>query len=344
VRSRAKERTAILIGVAVTAVGCSALFSLDGHEAAVSPDGASDGFTPPPPHDGEVVDATDAAASADADAEAHVPTCGLADGFDTVASIPELASGLPTTRPTLTDDERTLYFSRLVVGTPSSYDIFVVTRPSVDVAFGAPARVSVSTTASDELGVALFRRSGLFYEVGPPASDRNLWRSTLPLDGGDFAPGTQLPSTPEAGALNSSDDDGDPFVTEDAGAIYFSSSRPVDGGQSATRVFRAPLGASGTPGDPVLVLDEQGFSTSRPVVTSDELGMLYTRFTANTDAIFVTTRTSVGVPFPPGKLILPQPPPSRQSPGWLSLDHCRLYFQRDVGGTAQIFLATRTPR
>jgi hypothetical protein len=247
--------------------------------------------------------------------------------------------------PRLSHDELTMYFhgygGALNDGSVN-FDLYQATRPSKSAGFGTPARLAVSTGATEAQPSVSNDGLTLFFEKTFSPGVGHLWSATRASTSVEFGAAAGLAIPPAS--LVVTDPDGRPFVTGDGAELWFSSIRI--GGLGGFDLYAAPKNGS-TFGTPVLQSslsspDTDQFATLSAdrltvYLASDRPGAL-----GGTD-IWVAHRTSTGDAFLTPVLVPELNSTASDSPGWLSADNCRLYMESNRGGTSDLYLAERKP-
>jgi len=185
--------------------------------------------------------------------------------------------GEPQTRPWLSGDRLRLYFGSSRATGTSRLELFVATRASTGVSFGAPAAIAslnLPTSSSAAISLTSDELTAVFEsDRSGGAGGTDLWIATRTSRTGAFS--TVQPLT----VLSSAFRDGSPELAPDGRTIYFESDRPGGSGGTdvwtATRdsvgaVFSAPvdfsaINSAGTDSHPALSADTQElyFSSDR---------------------------------------------------------------------------------
>jgi hypothetical protein len=228
--------------------------------------------------------------------------------------------------PRLTRNELTLYFATDRMS-PGSVQIWQAGRVEVGAAFcytvgilpfswwnGGLGSPSLSPTVTgDGLGGAL-----TMYLESTRTGRSEIYLTTSPYL-------TGLWSDPQVYF----DESGGPYVMPSGRVLYFHSSRfgNTDIFRVSTDTF-APVGGINSPYDDL-----------RPVVTEDELTIYFASSRPDPDArggwdIWVATRGSAEADFGTPSVVRELSTEQSESPGWISPDGCRLYFDR--GGSTTI--------
>ena len=325
----------VMLG-ALLAGGCGLISGADDLRTGPGVDEPLDASLDSPSADGHVDEPLDASAALDAtpavdtgaDA-APPPRCDIAKPF----GAPELVGGLKATPGndigfTLSPDETTIYFSSDRPGGAGGYDLYSATRADADQPFSAIAAFTALNTTADERhpsvtadGLALVFRTS----AAGGAGDLLIARRTSTAASFD-AP---LPLA----AVNSSNDESDPFVTPSGDALYLLSNRGPTGIYVSARVgqgFGAPL--------PLPLLAGR----SDPTLSDDELTMFIgSGATGPAQDIAVVTRSAKNAPFGAATTVAVLNSASADQPDWLSPDGCRLYLSSTRSGTYGIYVAIR---
>ena len=239
----------------------------------------------------------------------------------------------------LTPDELTIYFYSDRSG---NADIFTATRASRTATFGTPlAAAGVNTTASEAWPTLTADGLTMFFEStrSGPYQVLVATRTTLVAQ---FSAGAPVAN------LNAGPTDGQPFVLPDESALYFVTNRT--GTSGGLDLYRAARGVGGQFGVPAPVSTVNTPSNEyAPVATSDELAIYFSSnragsLTKGNSDIWMARRASPTANFDPPVDVQELNTPDEEWPDWMSPDRCRMYFTRNVSGTARtIYVAERSP-
>lgn len=243
--------------------------------------------------------------------------------------------------------------------------VFLATRSSRTAPFASPLRLDIlQLQQSMPHGGCAYPnitddKQKIYYEtfcsVGTPPDNAALplCRSTR-VDGGAFSIGLAALwlGANEPGPFGMGEAYGDGFVTSDAGAYYFLG--PDDGGADAGyRMLvghhpisdAAPYAATFDGIEPLVVPHDPATIVDNPVVTSDELTIFVsTRSAADpVQHIAFATRATTSDPFGPLTQLHELDSAEGEYPSWISVDRCRLYMTRKVGGQWDLYVASRAP-
>ena len=202
------------------------------------------------------------------------------------------------------------------------------TRADADQPFSAIATLTALDTAADERhptvtadGLALIFRTS----AAGGAGDSPIARRT------STAASFDAPSP--LAAVNSSDDESDPFVTPSGDALYLLSNRGPTGIDVSARVGQG-FGAA----VPLPLL----LGRSDPTLSADELTMFVgLGATGPAQDIDVVTRSAKNAPFGAATSVPILNNNAADQPDWLSPDGCRLYLSSTRSGTYGFYVATR---
>jgi Tol biopolymer transport system component len=249
----------------------------------------------------------------------------------------------------LSADELTMYFaSNRDNNDSANLDLYVVTRQNRGVSFSLNAVTNLNLLGAS----ASSSPNTLGWEARPSLTldGLTLYATTRTGTGRFHIAIAQRSRTnesfgplTEAAVLNSTADDGDPYVLPTQEAMYFSSSRGgtsdmyraqrVGDQYSAPELLRGPVNSSAA-------------EESHPVVTPDELTLYFNSDRAGKpfSNIYVATRArkedDFGEPTPLDSLNTP----GYDSPNWISEDNCVLYFhstRTETGAQYDLFSAIR---
>lgn len=295
------------------------------------------GISPPPDAGTPPAPAEDA--GTDAGPKIPATTCAASAPFDDPNPLPSVheldvfSDGVPS----LTSDEKTIYFSRRERSDDASETIVRATRESIAMPFGPPAKVTSTDGTSTGFDAAI-SRDGLtlawfVHSIAQP-TPRIFFGARAPMADA-FAP---------AGAFSSgvsSNADVGPRFGPDL-TLYFTL---IPRGQSQGFLYQASRSEGGVYGTAKPVPGLANMQPSSFIVASggllayftlpgpDGSGDIFhaTRATADADWTDVTRVPELSTN---GHL---------EVPGFLSDDRCRLYFQSDRSQGNRIWLATRKP-
>jgi hypothetical protein len=136
------------------------------------------------------------------------------------------SSGFIDSGPTLSRDQRVLYFSSERDGTA---DIYVTTRPAADAAspWSAPQRVTaLNVSDKREEGPRISEDGLVIYFASDRSGNFDLFYATRPSTSDAF--GVPVPIT----ELNTQDPESDPWVSPDGKTIYFARINPITNASS----------------------------------------------------------------------------------------------------------------
>jgi hypothetical protein len=330
----------------------------DGATADASPDAPS---IDAGPGDATALDAADAAPTDSTVTDAPVdsgfdvavsdagPLCAIDAAFTSLTLVAGGVNSLADEwQATLLPDERTIYFGRGTWGGP--FDIYIATRDGLDAGFGDASIVAnVSTLDAAQVGATITSDGGTLYVDDYASGARHVMVATA-TDGG-FGVATLVTE------LQSTGEDGTPFVLPSGDVIYFMSFAKWRGdGDGGFDVYRSEksLGGDFQKPAPVPVINGGNLVfDGYPVVTSDELNVYFGSGRGKggyeTD-VYVATRASTSQDFGTPTLVKELATSAQNNfPVWLSPDRCRLYFASDrsssapTTGTVDLWLAERSP-
>lgn len=144
------------------------------------------------------------------------------NGFDMVNAMG--GAGADHYDPFFANDGKTLYFAPDPMG-PDRQHIWIATRPALNAAFGAPARVPVingdnNTVGDSDPALSPDERVIVFASTRPGGKGQgDLYYATRASRDVNFGPPDPIPM------VNHSADDGDPMLSRDGCDLYFSSAR-----------------------------------------------------------------------------------------------------------------------
>jgi hypothetical protein len=261
--------------------------------------------------------------------DAAIVGCDLVAPFGAAVAIAELNTSASESDPRLTHDELTMYFTRISGSTAD--DIWVATRSSKTAPFGAPTKLAIDTTGSENTATVTGDDLTLYFTTSRSTPGPAIFMATRPSTSVDFGTATNVSSinVSSTGSYRS------PYVMPDGLGLYFDSDVGATAGGpcggSCTDIFRA---TATTPGS--FTLDTGAFvnvNTSdvetNAVVTIDELTLYFYSDHAGVPHVWRATRASKSAPFG-----TPSPSFELDStltlPGWISDDGCRLYISKEI--------------
>jgi hypothetical protein len=330
---RSRARTGALLIASSTLVACAAVLGL--------PDPTLDDASGPGDPSGEASadgSLTGEASAADAGAEASGRDANVDAGACdhaapwSIVRLDALASSGDDDMPSLTADEQTIYFRRGPADGQGG-QIMVAQRTDGGIGFANPAPVAIAPNGGAVAPCVTGDGTLLYYSRLQGGQTFNIVSKTLP--GG--------PEQVEQGLL--------------AGEPRFCGSFAADGSMTlwqqspttniATYLRASRIGSTLQKPEPV-----PGFASSattfgaRPVVSSDQLTIFYqaTGTAAAGPDIYTADRLTTAAPFTNHTVVPGLSSPAFDTPGWLSLDGCRMYFSSTRQGGAgghDLYLASR---
>jgi WD40 repeat protein len=279
------------------------------------------------------------------DASADGP-CNLGAGWLEPVPLNSVNSPVNDQRPTLSADELTIYFSsrRGSAGADAGASrIFVATRPDNRTdSFGEPVALSpvVNQPDVDTVGASLSNdRRRLYFSAGGAGAPHILYEATHAqvADTSWAAATLKALGDPDGGVIDFS-----PFIATD-GTLYFAR----NGTPPNYDVHRAdPDGANGfkTPSRIAELASAQ--DDSDPTLSPDNLTIYFSSSRPGSLDIDIwsATRTTTTSGFPPPTRVAELSSPTRDAPGWVSPDGCRMYLASDRPGgrgLLDIFVASK---
>jgi len=252
------------------------------------------------------------------------PTCNLAMPFGAPKPYTELNTSAWETGSHLSPDELTVWFQRRSSATSNDGEIYIATRTDKALAFGTPKKVTELNSSVAE-GAPSVRGDGLLLFMGSDRSGSDgldIWKSSR----GSTASAWATPVN--AGNINTSYGEDDPFLLQDGRALYWDSRR----GQ-AGNIYRASVDSFGNTGSAVTVgtTINTDAKESEPVVTLDELTIYFAR-TGSTKAIYVAKRTSATGAWGSSSAVSELNSSADENPDWISADGCHITFSSDRSG------------
>jgi hypothetical protein len=165
----------------------------------------------------------------------------------------------------------------------------------------------------------------LVYNSASPASD--LYVTTRASKTDMFAAGTPI------AALNTASREASPMLDRSESRLYFSRYAPTVG---TVEVAPWPGPTSSQ------TISELAFGDIiyGATLSADE-GTIYFSRGAPSTAIYVAERADTTAPFGTPVVVAELDSPGSETPTWLSIDQCRLYFESDRSGTFRVYVAER---
>jgi len=247
--------------------------------------------------------------------------------------------------PSISPDERTIYFDSGRAGTLGGSDIWYASRGSGSGPFGTPQNLGTVNSAFDEEDVEIAADGLTVYF----ASDRtgglgnlDLWYATRTSTGQSFGAPQNLVE------LSTSSLDRDPAASADGLALFFASSRPGGSGGNDIWVATRP-NATAPFGTPVNVSEVNSSSgDDNPAISSDGLELYFTSGRPGGSGsydLWVARRSAVTLPFDPPENLNVLNTTALDADPTISGDGLALYFASTrtggIGG-ADIYVATRS--
>jgi Tol biopolymer transport system component len=273
--------------------------------------------------------------------DAPPPRCDPAKAFGAPVSITELNSGGDDSGLTLSGDELTAVFASSRAGGVGGQDLYVSQRATRTAPWGAPSLLAgVNTTAQEGRPSLSGDGLTLYAEFLLNAnSTYDIVRATRASTANAFG------ALSVVGVINGTATDAQPWVLPDNSAVYFESTRGVNGDGD----IYVASGAAGSFAAPTLVTGTSLQTTSTegyPVVTQDQLDLYFRsdRAGAGSFDIWLATRTSVAAGFSAPVNVSLLNTNVAEAPTWVSADNCVLYFMRNIGTVASntdLYVATK---
>ena len=261
--------------------------------------------------------------------------CNRARPFGAPVLVPGLTA-VPVEGATLSADELVIYFS--IAASDGKRDLFSASRPSSGDPFGPPVPLSPLNTADDDTCAAVSPSTTELVFVRAATNEAfHLFYASRASPAFPFGPPVKLAT------LSTGGNEITPFLLANGTAMYFTSFRTGTGD-----IYRA--GRSGSSFDPPTLVG--GIATadwdSSPVVTDDELVIIYTSMAGDTNPngferfnIWTASRTSATAPFVNPRRIDALNTAQADAPAWLSRDECRLYLQSSRTGAPRLYVSER---
>jgi len=278
----------------------------------------------------------DAGDDAPADARGDVaedaaqPRCDIAAPFTSITQLSGFTAPEAEYRPTLSDDELSLWFTR------GSGGIWHARRPDRASVFGPSTRLVEIDLADGGVDDLVVSRDGLaLLFIRPVGNQFDIFRATRASTADAFGSVEPVTVLNQPNRMEVAPAFGAP------GEIYFVSNRAGTSDLWVARGGGAPVPVSelNTPAEELGgCLSADGlaiyFASSRT-----DLG------TEGAWDVFVATRPTVTQPFSGVRRVVELATPGWERPGFLSADGCRLYFERWGSSTnSDLWVAERAPR
>lgn len=339
------RRAHVASAYAVCVVGV-VLFACGDLRISLGDDGPADSAPDTPPSDAPIADARgEAARDADADADAMpIRMCPPGSVFVSVKPVAGLET-IDVWSARLSPDEATVYLTiPAAPGTATEFDLYTAGRVAKTSAFGAPTKLSISTSTDDYWptvspdGKIMFFESGL--RLDGAVSSSRIWfasRATVP---GNFARTildyfASVPETVTEAA---------PYLAASGTKLYWSSIGRA--GSTTLDIWAADMTAAGVVVTPSRVDVSTDRDDSYPVVTDDDAELFFGHDSlTGTDDIYVSVRAPGAAGFtattPVGAAINTT---DAEWSSWVSPDACRLYFirKKETADQARLFVAERS--
>lgn len=287
------------------------------------------------PSDAGVDAADDAPSDAHGDLGAEAAPskrCDIADPFTSITQLSGFTAPEAEYRPTLSDDERTIWFA----ATRGGDGVWSASRPDRASVFGPATRLVELQPADGGVIDPAVSRDGLsLLFIRPMGNQSDIFRATRASTSDAFGSVEPVTILNQPNSMAVAPTFGAP------GEIYFVSNRAGTSDLWVSRGGSAPVPVSelNTPAEELGgCLSADGlafyFASSRT-----DLG------TAGAWDVFVATRPTVTQPFSGVRRVVELATPGWERPGFLSADGCRLYFERWGSSTnSDLWMAERTPR
>jgi Tol biopolymer transport system component len=287
-------------------------------------------------------DPIDAAVALDssADADSSVPRCDPSKAFEAPQVLADLPwmPGVYLANPSLTADERTLYFASSAGSVNGYPDIFVSSRANRDVPFGPVARVDALSSAGSEYHVSVSGDGTLLFIARDEGMGPHILFATKGASGIGNVGRLMFP---DAGGTGSNE--GSPSVRPDGTALYFAingTSESID-----FDIYKVSLPYSGQAPARLAELSSSNADT-HPVLDANEKRIYFAsnRQNAMNVDVWTASRSNTADAFSAPTL---EPnlsaPMTNDYPDWLSPDGCVMYLTRTVPavGGARIYTARK---
>lgn len=284
-------------------------------------------------------------------ADAAPVSCSPTKPFGAPQPISGFATAAWEAAPRLSPDELTMWFEGgggTYTNTINLEQLFVATRTSRTVAFGAATPLAIDTSATYSQMNPTVTSNGLtlFYTFwGSPANEARIWVATRANELTDFTGPAALAGI----ATNQNTSwDSQPFITADGKELWFNSTRTGGGALGGQDIYVAPQTGQ-TYSNPTL---QSALSSSSddwfPILSDDRLTIYIAtnRVGGNgNNDIWRSTRASTQDAFPAPTVVTELNSGNDDLPAWLSPDNCRLYISttRINGDSWDLFMAERAP-
>jgi Tol biopolymer transport system component len=254
----------------------------------------------------------------------HSGTFGTPVLLSTLATLSEDAN------PSLSPDERTIYFSsNRVPGQGRA--IWMATRASGTDDFGAPTLVAELDSAADDRDPEIADDGLTIYWASKRLGNEDLFFATRATTADAFVDQGVLAITGNTASINNT-----PAVTPDELTLLFS--------RGGLDIAFATRPSRGTAFVFDRLVDEVNAAPTdaAPAMSDDGLELFFDSYRTGPDVIYTATRASTSEPFS-APIALTALDPSGLGAGSpeLSADGRRLYFDHDNGTSIDIYVATR---
>jgi len=263
------------------------------------------------------------------------PRCDPTAAFGTPAPVAGLDSAGDELAARLSPDELVVVFA--YASTPGGkLDVYTATRASTTASFGTPAPIGATNSIYDDSFPTLSPDQLLLvFDSDRGASGlSHVYASARASATATFGPPIE--------AIALADGEDHPLLANDTTLYFASATRPGAGMHDLWRAVVDDSGATGTPmavpGAAIDTADDE----DDPVVTPDELALVFVRTTATSSDVLVATRPATDVDFGQPTLITGLAPAgSPVVPTWISPDQCDLYFSSNLAGEQDVYVVTR---
>lgn len=285
--------------------------------------------------DAEATDATDAP-----DATPVTSPCNRAAPFGTAKLVAGIDSAFGEFDARLTPDELTVYFSSNRPGGAGGFDLYTGTRASISDPFSNIRGFAELNSTSDDLSLSLNAGGTVAYFATRRDDDGGLASNIYTASRAN--PGFAFTNVVPAAGINSSPQNYGGFLRPDD-VLWFASGRL---GQGTLGIYTASLPVALEGG--VAARDELNTAagyTTLPVLSADGLTIYFGSSrppTAGGPDIWMATRTSTTAKFVNLKRVDELATPTDDTPCWLSVDECTLYFSNNASGSYKIYQARRS--
>jgi hypothetical protein len=331
------ERVNRALVIVLATSSCGGLLALPDHvldDGTSGDDGVSNGSG------GRAMDAGrgDGALDGGGDAPDPDPPCDP-KGLFAISHLATLGTVDEEEPPTLTDDELTIFFNRRFLA-QNRVELHVATRTTMGEPFGASTPLPSPVLSGAPLGPCVTGDGARLYYSRPEAATLVDIVSAPRAQGTAYDFGTETPYPKLATAQTELC-----RTIAPSGALYF---HRENGSGGALPLVATPQGAGFGVPQPIPGLGAQCSNCAAPVVSRDERTIFFAvTVPSSRSFMHVSRRATTSASFGPVLMVdeLLGVDGASDTPGWLSVDGCRLYFSsrgRTPGaGGSDLYLLTR---